>query len=104
VALISPWDYTTTDYAGKILSVHLTFDNLTFDNLTFTILTATAHKDPGCQYSNFYFGLGPDGTPDTAAAQTPIADGDSVLGVLLLNSFGFISIHQALAVQATAGP
>jgi hypothetical protein len=99
VPLVSPWDYTTTDYAGLILSVHLTFDNLTF-----TILTATAHKDPGCQYNNFYFGLGPDGTPNTAAAQTPIADGDSVLGVLLLNSFGFTSIQQALAVQATAGP
>jgi hypothetical protein len=99
VPLISPWDYTTTDTGGKTLSVHLTFDNLTF-----TILTSTAHKDPGCQYNRFYFGLGADGTPDSSAAQMSIADGDSVLGVLLLNGFGFTSIQQALAVQATAGP
>lgn len=99
MALVSPWDWASPDYQGKILAIHLTFDNLTF-----TILTATAHKDPGCQYNIFYFGLGPDGTPNTAAAQMAIADGDSIIGVLLLNGFGFTSIQQALAVQATAGP
>ncbi len=99
MALVSPWDYTTADYAGKVLSVHLTFDNITF-----TILTATGHKDAGCQYSVFYFGLGADGTPDSAASKMTLADGDSVIAVLLLNGFGFTTIQQALAVQATAGP
>src|SRR5258707_7795679 len=99
MALVSRWDYTTADANGKILSVRLTFDNLTF-----TILTATGHKDAGCQYSNFYFGLGADGTPDSAASKMTLADGDSVIAVLLLNGFGFTTIQQALSVQATAGP
>jgi hypothetical protein len=98
-ALVSPWTYTTTDVNGKTLSVRLVFDNLTF-----ILLAATAHKDPGCLYSRFYFGLGADGTPDTAATQMAIADGDSVVAVPLLNGFGFTTINHALAVQATAGP
>jgi hypothetical protein len=99
MALISPWDYTTADYAGKVLSVQLTFDNVTF-----TILAVTSHKDPGCQYNNFYFGLGADGTPDTTTSKIAVADGDAVVAVLLLNGFGFTTIQQALSTQVTAGP
>ncbi len=99
MALVSPWNYTTTDASGLVLSVQLTFDNVLF-----TILTATSHKDAGCAYSIFYFGLGADGTPDSSASKVTIAAGDAVIGVLLLNGFGFTSIQQALSVQATAGP
>jgi hypothetical protein len=99
VALVSPWDWATTDAFGKVLSVHITFDNITF-----TILAAVTHKDPGCQYNVFYFGTGPDGTPDSATSKMTLPDGDAVVAVLLLNGFGFTTIEQATAVQATAGP
>lgn len=99
MALISPWTYTTADYQGRVLSV-----TITFDNLTGTILTVTAHRDPGCLYGRFYFGVGQDGTPDTAASQMAIPPGDSVTGVAVLNGFGFATIGQALAGQVTAGP
>jgi hypothetical protein len=99
VALVTPWTYTTTDYAGLVLSV-----TFTFDNLLFTILTVTAHQDPGCQYNRFYIGLGADGTPDTTSSQMGIPQGDSVIGLSVLNGFGFITIVQALANQVTAGP
>lgn len=97
--LISPWTWSTSDYAGKVLSV-----TITFDNITFSILTVTAHKDPGCQYNNFYSGLGADGTPNTAPAQFVCADGDSIIGVAVLNGFGYFTINDLLAHQVTAGP
>jgi len=99
VALTSPWTYTTTDYQGNVLSVMITFDNTLF-----TILGITTHKDAGCMYNNFYFGLGADGTPNTSTSQLAIAQGDSIAAVLTLNGFGFTTIQQALAGQTTAGP
>ena len=97
--LVSPWTWTTTDYQGLALSV-----TITFANLTGTILTMTAHRDAGCMYGRFYFGLGVDGIPDTAGSQMAISQGDSLIGVSVLNGFGFTTISQALASQVTAGP
>jgi hypothetical protein len=97
--LISPWTYITADYQGRVLSV-----TVTFDNATGAILTVAAHKDAGCQYNRFYIGLGPDHTPDTAAARMAIPPGDTLIGVTVLNGFGFATIGQALASQVTAGP
>lgn len=97
--LVSPWTYRTPDYQGNVLSI-----TVTFDNVLFTILTCTAHKDPGCQYNNIYSGLGADGTPNTAAAQFVCANGDSIIGVALLNGFGYLKITDMLAFQVTAGP
>lgn len=97
--LISPWTYTTADYQGLVLSV-----TITFNNLTGVILTVAAHRDAGCMYSRFYFGLGADGIPDTAGSQMAIPQGDSIIGMAVLNGFGFTAIQQALAVQQTAGP
>jgi hypothetical protein len=99
MALVSPWTYTTTDYQGRVLSV-----TITFNGVTGVILTVAAHRDAGCQYSRFYFGLGADGIPDTAGSQMAIAQGDSLIGVAVLNGFGFTTIGQALASQVTAGP
>jgi len=99
VPLVSPWTYTTADYQGLVLSV-----TINFDNLLGTILTVTSRKDPGCQYSNMYFGLGADGTPETTPRQIPIAAGDSIIGISVLNGFGFLTIQQALTAQFTAGP
>jgi len=98
VALISPWTYTTRDYQGLTLSVTINF------TLAGLIISITSHKDPGCQYSNMYFGLGADGTPDTTHTQIPIADGDNTIGLAILNGFGFTTIQQALTAQFTAGP
>lgn len=97
--LVSPWTYTTTDYQGKTLSV-----TITFDNTLGTILTVAAHRDPGCLYGRFYLGLGADGTPDTVASKVVIPEGDHLVGVAVLNGFGFTTITQALASQVTAGP
>ena len=99
MALVSPWTYTAGDYQGLVLSV-----TITFDGLTGVILTVAAHRDAGCMYSRFYFGLGADGTPDTTGSQMAIAEGDSLIGVAVLNGFGFTTISQALASQVTAGP
>ena len=97
--LLSPWTWAASDYAGKVLSV-----TITFENLTGTILAIAVHRDPGCMYSRFYFGLGADGTPDTTASQISVPEGDSIIGVLVLNGFGFTTIGQALSSQQTAGP
>jgi hypothetical protein len=99
VPLVSPWTWTTTDYQGLALSV-----TITFADLTGAILTMTAHRDAGCMYGRVYFGLGADGTPDTAAAQMAVPEGDSIIAVAVLNGFGFTTIGQALASQVTAGP
>ena len=97
--LVSPWNWSSRDDQDLILSVQITFDNLIGTALTFT-----AHKDPGCRYTRFYFGLGGDGRPDSTLAQVTLADGDNIIGVAILNGFGFTTIQQALSVQSTAGP
>ncbi len=99
MALVSPWNYTTTDASGLTLTI-----TFTFDNVTFTVLTITGHKDAGCAYNNFYMGTGADGRPDSTSTQLAIPQGDALMALALFTGLGLTTISDVLAHQVTAGP
>lgn len=97
---VSPYVWSAPDFAG--LRITLT---VVFDTNTLLITTVTVTVDPGCQYSNVYFGLGADGTPNTAAAKFLNNAGTVTVVGTLLTQLGFTTIADiANAEQITAGP
>lgn len=97
----SPVTWSFPDYQGKAVSC-----TFTFDNATLVLTGATAVTQPGCMYRNIYFGLGPDGIPDTVAARfgNVVSSVPRVITVATLNGLGFVSFNDVLAGQITAGP
>ena len=98
--LVSPYVWTSPDYAGNKITA--TFN---FDNVTFVLDTVTVVRDAACVYRRFYFGLGPDGIPDSTAKKIP---GVTAVAVAVLPAalalLGFSTINDVLAGQITAGP
>lgn len=105
--ITSPWAYVSPDYAGNVISVTVTFDNtqLTTDNTLLPLLSVTVHRDPACVYRKLYFGIGPDGTPDTVTRHiNNVPAGDTVLPLGPLANAGISTLADVLGVQVTAGP
>jgi hypothetical protein len=97
----SPVTYKFPDTTGKAVSA-----TFTFDNVTLALTAVTAVTQPGCAYKNIYFGLGPDGTPDTALATfgNIVSSVPKVITAATLASFGFAAFTDVIAGQITAGP
>jgi|SRR5215472_7534354 len=97
--LVSPFVYTSADAGGY--SITVTFN---FDNATLALTSVIASRDAGCPYSNIYFGLGPDGIPDSTARKFAGVAGTVTIKAALLAQYGFQTISDVLAQQITAGP
>jgi hypothetical protein len=97
----SPVTWSFPDTAGKAVSA--TFN---FNNATLALTAVTAVTQPGCAYKNIYFGLGPDGTPDTTLATfgNIVSSVPKVITAAALAGFGFATLTDVLAGQITAGP
>lgn len=95
----TPYIYSSTDYAGKMIS--MTFN---FSNLTRLLLSARLDRDSDCMYHTIYLGVGPDGTPNTSQYQWTTSQ--SLLDILLidLTNLNLLTIEDVLAMQITAGP
>ena len=97
--LTSPWAWTAADFAGKAISV-----TVTFSNSTLALIQVTVNRDPACLYKHIYFGLGTDGTPDTTTRAFTVPAGATLVSAATLAAYGFTTMTDVLAGQITAGP
>lgn len=95
----TPWIYQADDYLDRALVI-----TVNFNNASRVLSGATIVRDPGCLYAKIYFGLGPDGTPDTTSRQFAVPEGTTNISKAQLNSGGLTTIEDILAGQVTAGP
>lgn len=95
----TPWTYQADDYRGKILKI-----TVNFTQGTGALLNAEILREVGCVYSKIYFGLGPDGKPESSTRQFTAPEGTTPISKAMLNSGGLNNISDVLAGQVTAGP
>ena len=98
--LVSPLVFTAADYQGNQISVSVAFGATALHALA----SITVSKDAGCVYVNVYFGLGPDGTPNTTPTQYQAPDGVSTIPAGTLTGWGFSALSAVVAGQVTFGP
>lgn len=98
-ALTSPWQYVTVDGNGH----GLTF-TIAFNNSTLVITGCTAVRDPASPWSTVYFGLGPDGTPQTSPASFAVPVGTTQVTKAQMQARGFTTMTDVFAGQITAAP
>ena len=94
------------DSGGDFAGLHITI-TINFNNATRALTGAVIHRDPGCQYTKIYVGLGPDGTPDSGTHTFNVGqlNGDRSFSAAQLLAVGFSTIEDVLALgQITAGP
>lgn len=95
---VSPWSAAFPDYQGNAITV-----TVTFNNSTKALSGATVVRDVGCVYTFLAFGLGPDGTPNTAPARFNVPVGTTNVTANQLKAGGLNTINDVLALQITAG-
>lgn len=95
----SPYVWESTDYQNNKIGISIVFNEGT-GNLT----GATAYRDDACVYRKLYFGVGPDGTPDTTGHVINVASGSANVPAGQLHSAGLDTIGDVVAGQITAGP
>lgn len=76
---------------------------ITFNNASKALTGATVVRDPGCVYTYLSFGLGPDGTPNTAPGRFNVNVGTTTVTANQLKAGGLNTINDVLALQFTAG-
>lgn len=94
----SPWMVSVPDYQGNAITV-----TVTFNNASKALTGATVVRDVGCVFTYLSFGLGPDGTPNTAPARFNVPIGTTTVTANQLKSGGLNTINDVLALQFTAG-
>lgn len=95
---VSPWSASFPDYQGNAITV-----TVTFNNSTKALTGASIVRQTGCVYTYLSFGLGPDGTPNTAPARFNVPVGTTAVTAARLKSGGLNTINDVLALQFTAG-
>lgn len=90
--------YQTSDFAGSIISITITFD--ASQNLT----GASVFRDPACVYTHVYIGLGSDGSVENTAKKFTVPSGTTNVTTKQLNSVGLNTFSDVVGIQITAGP
>lgn len=94
----TPWQYEWKDSDGRSLKC-----TVNFTQATGALLDAVVVRGIGCRYSTVYFGLGPDGKPESTPRKLTVAEGTTPITKAMLNSGGLTNISDILAGQVTAG-
>jgi hypothetical protein len=96
--LVSPIQWRFDDYKNR--AVVVSFD---FDETTHALFGITAVREPGCLYDTLFWGLGPDGTPNTSPKQFKIPFGQTDLQPNQLARVGLRTIEDVTDAQFTVG-
>ncbi len=86
------------DYANRVISMTIDFNQTTGE-----LSGATTHRDDGCVFSRLLFGVGEDGSPETAPHQIACPVGDRNVPKGQLHAVGLDNMADVLAGQITAG-
>lgn len=97
--LTSPLVWTFTDYLDRSLVVSVAFN---VNNRS--LQGVTVERAVGCLYRKLYWGLGPDGTPDSTTRTFTVPEGITSVSKGQLGSVGLNTLDDVLAVQFTVGP
>jgi hypothetical protein len=95
----NPYVWESGDYQGNIIRI-----TISYNAGTGALTGATAFRDDACVYRKIYFGVGPDGTPDTTGQLINVASGSANVPAGQLHAVGLDTISDVVAGQITAGP
>lgn len=93
-----PYIWEAADYAGKVIRI-----TVNFDDTTRLLSGASVFRDAACVYTKILIGKGVDGTPDSTTKSFTVPAGTTNITQNQLNSRGFDTIEDFLALQITAG-
>ncbi len=97
--MVSPWVYDNSDGLGNDISF-----TVTYDNTTKVITGCTVFRTPTNPISRIFFGVGPDGTPQTSPQIFAVPAGTTVVTQAQMAAHGFTTMADVLAGQVTAAP
>jgi len=94
----TPYIWEAADYQAKVIRI-----TVTFDNATRILSGASVFRDAACVYTKILVGKGVDGQPDSTTKSFTVPAGTTSVTQAQMNSRGFTTIEDFLALQITAG-
>lgn len=94
-----PYIWPAADYLGRAITI-----TVNFDDGTRLLSGASIDRAAGCLYSHLYIGKGVDGSPNSTTKSFTVPFGTTNVTQAQMNSRGFTTIEDFLALQITAGP
>lgn len=95
----NPYVWESADYQGNVIRI-----TMPYNAGTGALGNATAFRDAACVYRKIYFGVGPDGSPDTTGHVINVSSGSANVPSGQLHAAGLDTISDVVAGQITAGP
>jgi hypothetical protein len=93
-----PYIWEAADYLNRVIRI-----TVNFDDGTRLLSGATVFRDAGCVYTKILVGKGVDGSPDSTTKSFTVPAGTTPISQAQMNSRGFDTIEDFLALQITAG-
>lgn len=93
-----PFAWSSADYADRVISITIDYNETTGE-----ITGATTNRVDGCLFDRILFGVGEDGSPDSASRQVQCPVGERNVPKGQLHAAGLDSILDVMAGQVTAG-
>ena len=93
----NPWVWAAYDRNGIPLTI-----SIPWNTNTRGVQGGNVTRTTGCELTTIYIGLGPDGTPNTAANVYTVAEGETSFAANVLRNNGLNTIDDVLALQITA--
>lgn len=93
-----PFTWAGEDYAGRIIRIDIDFNQTTGE-----LTDATTNRDDGCLFDRILFGVGEDGSPDSAPKKIICQVGTRNVPKGQLHAVGLDNMADVLAGQITCG-
>lgn len=93
-----PYSWASEDYAGRVISIVIDYNQTTGD-----LTGATTTRASGCLFSRILIGVGEDGSPENAPHKIQCPEGTRNVSAGQLHAVGLDTYQDVISNQITAG-